>query len=201
MPPPRHNQGMADPWWQRWFLPERPGVRQFALGAAAMLLPVPAVLLGPYQVIPAMAVGITVGVGLGLGWLVLFAVPWLRRAPIAALGVFAVCFGCLIHVEVLPRWEMLLRLQATKGEMQRWGIEHEAGLPTPLPDYRRGEDRPRCAAGRPGTSVIAYTPMPLQRWSPFGWRDNAYLVLRAKGEVVTVWARDRDQLQRILEGR
>ena len=34
--PLAHNPAMGDSWWQRWFLPERPGVRQFALGAAAL---------------------------------------------------------------------------------------------------------------------------------------------------------------------
>ena len=36
-------------------IPERPGVRQFTLGALALLLPLPALLFGPDQVIPAMA--------------------------------------------------------------------------------------------------------------------------------------------------
>lgn len=190
---------MGDPWWQRWLLPERPGVRQFALGALALLLPVPAVLLGPDQVMPAMAAGITMGVGLGLGWLVLFASPWLRAAPIAALGVFAVCFGCLFHVAVLPRWELLLRVQSTKRSLERWGLERAAGSLAPPPSYRRGEDRPLCIAGPPGSGVIVYTPMPLQRWSLFGWKDNASLALRGTGEVVTVWT--PAELDRLLSGR
>jgi len=181
---------VPEPGWQKWLLPEVPGLRQFAIGAVAFLLPLPALLLGPEQVIPAMAVGITLGVGLGLGWAVLYARTWFRRAPISALGVFAITFGGLLHVAVMPRWELLLRIQDASRQLDYYQLGREAGLAADPPRYRRGEDEQRFAVvpDATGRAVAAYTPLPLRRWTPFGWRDNCWLLLRANGAVETVWS-------------
>ena len=179
-----------EPGWQKWLLPEVPGLRQFAIGALAILMPLPAVLFGPEQVIPAMAVAITLGVGLGLGWALLYARSWLRRAPISALGVFAITFGSLLHVAVMPRWELLLRLKDARQQLDYYQLGREAGTTREPPRYQRGEDEQRFAVvpGASGRAVAAYTPLPLRRWSPFGWRDNCWLLLRANGEIETLWS-------------
>jgi len=179
------------PGWQKWLLPEQPGLRQFAIGALAILLPLPALLFGPERVIPAMAVGITLGVGLGLGWAVLYGRTWFARAPISALGVFAITFGCLLHVAVMPRWELLLRLKLARQQLAWYQLGREAGSVVEPPRYQRGEDEQRFAVvpGAKGREVAAYTPLPLRRWSPFGWSGNCWLLLRADGEIETLWSR------------
>jgi len=193
-----HTQAMTEPWWHRWLLSDRPGVRQFALGAVAMLLPLPAVFFGPDQIIPAMAVGIAIGVGLGVGWVLLFVRIWMRTAPVAALGVYLMCFGCLFHVEVMPRWELILRLLDTKHSIERWGLEREAGRVSPPPMYRSGEGRSQCQIHSDARGEVVFTPVPLQRWSWSGWRGTSYLILRGKGEVITVW--NETDLQQVLSG-
>ena len=179
-----------EPAWQKWLLPEVPGLRQFAIGAVAILLPLPAVLFGPEQVIPAMAAGITLGVGLGLGWALLYARSWFRRAPISAMGVFAITFGCLLHVAVMPRWELLLRLKDARQQLGYFQLLRAANTTSEPPRYQRGQDEQRFAVvlGASGRAVVLYTPLPLRRWSLFGWRDNCWLILRANGEVETLWS-------------
>ena len=72
--------------WQAWILPERPGLRQFALGAFALILPVPALIFGEDSVIPAMVAAVTLGVGLGLGWAIVYGRAWFERSPVSAIG-------------------------------------------------------------------------------------------------------------------
>jgi len=125
----------------------------------------------------------------------LFVRIWMRTAPVAAMGVYLMCFGCLFHVEVMPRWELILRLLDTKQNMERWGLEREAGSVSPPPYYRSGEGRSQCEVGPVGSTVIVYNPIPLQRWSWSGWRGKAFVLLRGKGEVLTVWNEgDRDRI-------
>lgn len=178
---------MVEPWWQRWLVPDRPGIRQFALVAVALGAPLPAVMIGPEWVMPALAGGIILGLGLGVGWGALYARTWLRAAPVTTLTIFACALLCLLHVEVLPRWDLLLRLRQAQADFARYATEVASIPDTPLPIYVRGPDQVRAAAG--DARVAAWTHVPLRRWSPFGWQDRVWLVQPRQGDTVICWNR------------
>jgi len=176
---------MADPWWQSWLVPDRPGIRQFALVAVALGAPLPAVMIGPEWVMPALAGGVILGLGLGVGWGVLYARAWLRAAPVTTLTIFACALLCLLHVEVLPRWDLLLRLRQAQADFTRYATEVASIPDTPLPIYVRGPDQVRAAAG--DARIAAWTHVPFRRWSPLGWQDRIWLVQPRQGETVICW--------------
>lgn len=183
----RQNCTMAEPWWQRWLVPDRPGIRQFVLMALALIAPLPAVMIGPDWVVPALAVGITLGLGLGLGWGVLYARTWFRAAPVTTLVIFACSALCLLHVEVIPRWDLLLRLQHGRHEFRRFAIEVASIPTTPLPIYMRGPDQVRAVRGE--HDIVVWTHVPLRRWTPFGWKERAWLVQPVDGDTIICWNR------------
>ena len=171
------------PWWQAWLLPARPGLRQFALAAAALLLPAPALLAGPDWMLPAMACAVTLGGGLGLGWALTVGRHWLARAPASAAGVLLVSFACLAHLQLMPYWNLVLRARAVREDL-RWALVSppvDAGR-LEEPTYDCGPYRSTLEVRRLGGEVMAHTPEPLQRWSPFGWRGSWFLLLRGDGD-------------------
>lgn len=178
---------LAEPWWQLWLVPDRPGIRQFILVALALAAPLPAVMIGPDWVLPALAGGIILGLGLGVGWGVLYARVWLRAAPVTTVVIFALAALCLLHVEVLPRWEFLLRLQQTRQEFTSYAVEAANAPDTPPPRYARGPDHVIAARGEHG--VLAWTHVPLRRWSPWGWLERAWIVQPEQGVPIICWTR------------
>jgi len=190
--PSRSN--MAESWWQLWLVPDRPGIRQFVLVALALAAPLPAVMIGPDWVLPALAGGIILGLGLGVGWSVLYARQWLRAAPVTTVVVFALAALCLLHVEILPRWELLLRLQQARQEFTSYAVVAASAPETPPPRYARGPDQVIAARGENG--ILVWTHVPLRRWSPWGWLDRAWLVQPHQGEAIICW--NRTELERAL---
>jgi hypothetical protein len=188
--------------WQLWLLPPRPGYTHFLLVAACLVLPVAAMGLGSDRIIPAMAVSAVVGGGLGVGWLLACGKSWLRQAPVTSLCVLIIGLGCLGHLYIMPRWEVMLRVQAAREDLRFYLEGLRVGRAMPVPTYDAGPSRQRFRLldpGAVGSAVIAYTPEPLQRWTPFGTRDSCYVVLRGDGEVRMV--RDRAELDRALAAR
>lgn len=187
-PAPADSGGM-DPWWQRWLVPDRPGLRPFLLAAFALVLPLPAVFLGAEWVLYAMAAGVVIGCGLGLGWALLYLPTWFARAPLAAAAVLLTCAGSVLHVVVMPRWDLVLRLRHAKQELERYRLAREAGVAGEAPTYLRGggETARFASALVAGGRAVAWTPLPLRRWTPRGWVDDCWLVLRAGNEVETLW--------------
>ncbi len=174
---------MGGPWWQAWLVPERPGLRQFLLAAGALLLPTPALLLGPEWMLPAMVATITIGGGLGIGWSLTVGPTWLRRAPASAVGVLAIALACLAHLHLMPYWNLVLRAQGVRGEVAAW---HAAGAdPLNEPTYDCGPYRSLLQISHHGNTVVAHTPEPLQRWTPFGWQGHWYLLIRVRDGVTT----------------
>ncbi len=174
---------MAGPWWQEWLIPGRPGLRQFLLAAGALLLPTPALLLGPEWMLPAMVSTITIGGGLGIGWALTVGPAWLRRAPASAVGVFALALACLAHLQLMPYWNLVLRAQALRSDFSAWLAA--GGDRQNEPTYDCGPYRSLLQIERAGAAVTAHTPEPLHRWTPFGWRGHWYLLLRVRDGVTT----------------
>jgi hypothetical protein len=173
------------PAWQHWLLPETPRLSHFLVGAAALLLPVAAGIVGPDGVLPAMGAASVIGGGLGLGWLLACGPRWLRRAPVPAAMVLAMSLGCLGHLAVMPRWEVLLRANAAIAEARTWiaGPPEERTTLPPLYDTGDGPVRfTEVASPRPGgDAIVLYTPQALTRWSAFGRVESCYIVVRRDG--------------------
>ncbi len=180
---------LPDPAWMRWLLPERPGLPQFLVGAICLMLPAAAVMVGPDWIIPAMAVSATIGGGLGIGWSLACGRGWLRRAAVTSLAVLGVTLLCLGHLALMPRIEVLLRGHAVLGRLSYWSDAHRDGRAVD-DEYDTGRGRERFSAvahPAPGPwSVVAYTPVPLRRWTLFGYVDSCYIVLSAAGEGMII---------------
>jgi hypothetical protein len=173
------------PAWQRWLLPDRPGMPHFLFGAVFLVLPAAARGLGTAAIIPAMAVAAILGGGLGLGWLLACGVRWLRAAPVTSLCVFAMSLGCLGHLYIMPRWEVMLRAHAAAQDAERYLMAVRGGAEAAVPTYDAGPNHPRFRlVERPADDGVAlYTPEPLQRWTPFGYRDSCWLAVRRDGSA------------------
>lgn len=187
---------MADSWWQSWLVPDRPGLRQFVIVAFALLAPVPAVLLGPEMVLPALAAGLTVGLGFGIGWAFLYGGTWFRQSPLNTIAIFACAAACLLHLEVLPRWDVILRVGPARDEFTRFTVDYATNQGTPLPHYQRGPEQQRAEPG-PTERVLIWTALPLRRWTLTGWQDRVWIVAPKKGEVVIIW--NRQDLEAYLD--
>jgi hypothetical protein len=176
---------MTDPWWRRWFLPERPGLRQFALAAAALLAPAPALLAGPDWMLPTMVIAVAIGGGLGIGWALTVGREWFANAPASAAGVLAIAFACLAHLELMPYWNLVLRTRALREDLG-WWLAHHAERHLDEPTYDCGPWRATLDVREGAGGIYAYTPEPLLRWSPFGWRGQWFVLLRPHGEEIAI---------------
>jgi len=191
-----------DAGWQAWIVPDRPGLRQFALGAVALLLPVPALALGPELLIPAMAVAVVLGVGLGLGWALVYGRDWLVQAPLTAVGIFAMTLGCTLHLILLPRIDVLLRVRSARQEVASWLRQAPADAPaSAAPRYASGEGpRTFVLVSSGPRQGAAYTDAPFRSWTPFGYRDSCWLLVRREG-TATVFGSRAELDQVLTEGR
>lgn len=175
------------PAWLLWLLPETPRLSHFLVGAGALLLPAAAGILGPEGLLPAMGAAAVIGGGLGLGWLLACGPRWLHRAPVRAVMVLAMSLGCLGHLAVMPRWEVLLRANAAIAEARSWladSPDARTALP-PLYDSGNGPLRfAEVAPPRTGTdAIMLYTPQALTRWSAFGRVESCYIIVRRDGSA------------------
>jgi hypothetical protein len=173
------------PAWLHWLLPETPRLSHFLVGAGSLLLPVAAGILGPDGILPAMGVASVIGGGLGLGWLLACGPRWLHRTPVRALGVLTMALGCLGHLAVMPRWEVLLRANAAIAEARTWLANPPEERTTLPPLYDSGNGPVRFAETTPTRdgkdAVVLYTPQALTRWSALGRVESCYIVVRRDG--------------------
>jgi len=167
--------------WQLWIVPDRPGLRQLLLVIIAVITPIPVAFAGAQWWLPVLVGSVTLGVGLGLVWLLLCGWPWLRRAPLSSLAVLSLAFGSAINLDLLPRVEVLLRAQAATREADWWWSQTKAGVPLDPPVYDAGDRLLPFTLPATG-AVVAYTAEPLRRWSWRGPRNSAYVLLRRDGE-------------------
>ncbi len=183
--------------WQRWLLPDRPGLRQALLGIVALLLPLLCIGGGVRWYVPALIASLTIGCGLALAWTALTGWQWLRLAPATTLCVLGLHGACLINLELLPRWEVLLRAQAAKRDLAFWW-QHRADTPAlPMPTYDTG--RAALAFNEvadPASRIVAYTPVALQRWSILGERESCWVALTRDGNGELL--RTREELAALL---
>ncbi len=178
----RHERPGA---WQRLLLPERPGLPQFLLGLCALLLPLVG-LHDRHGIDPlALVLSVSLGCALGASWLVLLGRTWMRLAPVNAVCVYAMCFASLVHLDVMPRWDALVRAQSAMDLLQAYVADRAAGHAVELRPYDTGNGQARFtvrtdAAGRP---TLLYTPPsdPIMRWTPIGWRPGCFVVVKSDG--------------------
>lgn len=175
------------PAWQRWLLAEEPRLSHFLVGAAALLLPAAAGIFGPQSILPAMAVAAISGGGLGLGWTLACGPRWLRRAPVMTIGVLTMALGCLGHLAIMPRWEVLLRANSAIADARAW-LHHQHEEPGTLPPtYDSGDGPVRFTQVEPPSdrphALTLYTPQALTRWSPFGRTESCFIIVRDDGSV------------------
>jgi hypothetical protein len=57
----------------------------------------------------------------------------------------------------------------------------------PLPAYIRGPDQVRAAPYQ--KDIVAWTPVPLRRWSLLGWKDRVWIVQPREGDTIICWTR------------
>jgi hypothetical protein len=195
-----HDAKPVIPWWQHWLLPVRPGMTQFLTGAICLVLPVAARSLGPEWMLMAMAIAATVGGGLGVGWLLANGLTWLRVAPVTSIAVFAMALGCLGHLYLMPRWEVVLRATQAFENAALYLHMQRTGHSVALPVYDAGPLLEKFRLVEPNVpgGVILYTPDPLQRWSLTGYHDSCYLVVNDAGTFQMLAT--LDQLKAALAG-
>ncbi len=162
-------------------LPERPGLGWFVIGMALLVLPWPFVFSGPALFVPMLIGSVTLGAGLGISWVVLCLRDWLRRVPFNGLAVIAIHLATLANLELVPRLETSLRAQQAGLDASAWWRSPA----DPLPSYRVGEGSEHfvraVAPGPEADAVVAYTPVALRRWTPFGMRDGCWVIVRRNG--------------------
>lgn len=185
---PTMDQAEEDvPAWQQWLLAERPRLSHFLVGATALLLPAAAGIFGPHGILPAMSIAAVVGGGLGVGWLLACSPRWLQRAPVMTIGVLTMALGCLGHLAVMPRWEVLLRANAAIADARTW-LQSEPSERADLPPLYASGDGPIRFVTIPGSSVTdlrsgLMTPRALTRWSAFGRVDSCFIIVRLDGSA------------------
>jgi len=183
--PPGTDRHERPPAWQRLLLPDRPGLPQFLLGLIALLLP----LVGLHDrrgIDPfALVLSVSLGCALGVSWLWLLGRTWMKHAPVNALCVYAMCFASLIHLDVMPRWDALVRAQSAMDYLENYLADRNAGRPVDLRPYDTGNGQARFTirTGADGRPVLLYTPEsdPIMRWTPIGWRPGCYVVVKSDG--------------------
>ncbi len=173
------------PEWQQWLLAERPRLSHFLVGAAALLLPAGAGILGPDGILPAMGVAAVIGGGLGVGWSLACGWRWLRAAPVMTIGVLSMSLACLGHLLVMPRWEVLLRANAAIAEARAWAQDSPENRTTLPPSYDSGDGPTRfmLTSGDGPRAVLLFTPRALTRWSPLGRVESFFIVVHRDGSA------------------
>jgi hypothetical protein len=182
--------------YDRWLMPERPGLRQFLIAVVAWLLPLAFLHTDEGSNANALAVSITVGCGLGIAWSVSTGARWLRAAPVSAAIVLLACFASAANVELVPRWDTLVLAQRAKSAMEFYVNDRLAGRHPEAPTYSTCLGRAACAVDADASGKLRYlwTPEPIQRWSPVGFRPSCYVLVRADGGAEI--ARDAADLAR-----
>lgn len=173
------------PAWHQWLLAERPRLSHFLVGATALLLPAGAGIVGPEGILPAMGVAAVIGGGLGIGWSLACGWRWLRLAPVMTIGVLTMALGCLGHLLVMPRWEVVVRANAAIADARAWvqdSPENRTSLP---PTYESGDGTIRFALTKDDGphAIQLFTPQALTRWSPFGRVDSCFIIVRRDGSA------------------
>lgn len=175
------------PGWHRWLLAERPHLSHFLVGAAALLLPAVAGIFGPDGILPAMGIAAVIGGGLGIGWTLACGPRWLRLAPVMTIGVLTMALGCLGHLAVMPRWEVLLRANAAIADARAWLQEDPENRPSLPPTYASGDGPLRFSIGDAASdapqAIALFTPQALTRWSAFGRVESCFIVIRRDGSA------------------
>ncbi len=166
--------------WQLWIVPDRPGLRQLLLAIIAVITPIPVAFAGAHWWLPALVGSVTLGVGLGLVWLLVCGWTWLRRAPMSGAAVLVLAFGSAINLDLLPRVEVLMRAQAAARDADWWWNQTKVGVTLDPPVYDAGDRLLPFTLPATG-AVVAYTAEPLRRWSWRGPRDSAYVILHRDG--------------------
>ncbi len=180
----RMTTGRVTTTYERWLLPERPGLRQLGIGIVALLLPLGCLLDGDGTNVYALVLSITVGCGLGIAWAWLCGWQWLRVAPVSAVFVFATCFASLANIELMPRWDVLVRAHRAMSDLQFYVHARLEGRDAELRSYNTGPGRALfVAVSDPASGRLRYvcTGEPIQRWTPVGYRPSCYVLVRADG--------------------
>lgn len=173
------------PAWQRLLLPEHPGLPQFLFGLIALLLPMLG-LHNEHGIDPRQLVlSVSIGCALGVSWTWLLGRAWWRKAPINTVCVLAMCFGTLVNLDVMPRWDALVRAQVAMDFLRSYVADRAAGREVPMRAYDTGDGQARFVVrtGADGRLLAIYTPEsdPIMRWTPIGWRPGCFVVMRGDG--------------------
>ncbi len=167
--------------YERWLMPERPGMRQFLIAVVAWLSPLAFLSAASGDNPRALIASVVVGCGLGLGWCLATGWRWLQAAPVSTVVVLATCFASASNLEMVPRWDAAVlahrAITAALFYIEARTIDGSA----PAPSYSTGEGTSlftvrEDAAGR---LVCLFTSEPIRRWSVRGWRDACYVLVLA----------------------
>src|SRR3954469_9324378 len=131
--------------YDRWLMPEQPGMRQFLIAVVAWLLPLAFLHTSEGSNVNALAVSITVGCGVGIAWSVSTGARWLRAAPVSAVIVLLACFASAANLELVPRWDTLVLAQRAKSAMEFYVDDRLSGRRSDPPTYGTGVGRVACA--------------------------------------------------------
>jgi hypothetical protein len=172
--------------YERWLMPDQPGLRQFLLAIIAWLLPLMCLHSSEGTDPRVLILSIGIGCGLGLAWTLTTGWRWLRQAPMSTLVVLLACFAAASNLELMPRWDALLCARRAQSALAFYlqagpGVDH-AGPPPYATGI--GEGRSQVVSDAQGRVLGAYTRDPIMRWSPMGFRPGCYVLVRSDGTAM-----------------
>jgi hypothetical protein len=187
--------------WERWLLPDRPGSRQFVIALGAWLLPLIFLRSDEGTDPRVLIISLAIGCGLGLGWSAAAGWRWLRQAPCTTLMVLAACFASAANLELVPRWDALVRAHHAADSGAFYIQRRTADGSAEVPRYATGLDRrpfiiDQDAGGR---LRCLYTGEPILRWSVAGWHPACFVVVLADG--TSLLERTHEDLERAVAER
>jgi len=172
--------------YERWLMPDRPGLRQFLLVLVVWLLPLLCLRSSDGTDPHVLAWSVGLGAGLGLAWALTTGGRWIQRAPLSTVVVFLCCAAAAYNIALMPRWDALLRALRAEEALNVF-LEQDPQHQAP-PPYATGQGSGQAAliVDARHTVLGAYTRDPILRWTPLGFRPACYVVVRVSGQPTVV---------------
>jgi hypothetical protein len=158
-------------------------MRQFLIAVVAWLLPLAFLHSSEGSNLPALAVSITIGCGLGLAWLLANGARWFTAAPVSAAIVLLACFASAANLELVPRWDALVLARRAMSSMEFYVQDRREHRDAAAPTYNAGAGRVACQLDEDAAGALrdVFTPEPIRRWTPIGFRASCFVLVRADG--------------------
>jgi len=173
--------------YDRWLMPDQPGLRQLLIVLVLWLLPLLCLRTSDGTDPHLLVWSVGLGAGLGLAWALTTGGRWLGRAPISTVVVFLCCLGAAANLVLMPRWDALLRALHAEEALILYLEQSDPAHQVP-PPYATGQGAGLAELITDAHQAVlgAYTRDPILRWTPWGFRPACYVVVRASGQPTVV---------------